>query len=150
MWRSLKPDERNGMRLNDTLNWWLADLGLAESLDSGEPELVGLRWDQIDWGFVEAVNQATLKGLDESDSVPYWQANGCVLLGTDHPASYRWAFEEALGHDTPDGSHPNGDVTMVEKGGFTTRGSISVTGSDDAGAFEASVGRFTKKQIDFT
>ncbi|HEX9260406.1 MAG TPA: hypothetical protein VF855_12775 [Acidimicrobiales bacterium] len=133
----------------------LADPTLKASLDRmgaagapSEPTPRELDWADVDWSYVQRVNQSNLKVLEEDESLPFWQSNGGLLLGQGFPLSYYKLFEELNGKQ-PDGSQPDGQVLMVSKGGVMSRGSIRVTGSYDSSSFEASIAEFSKKECEF-
>lgn len=151
-YRALPDPDRNGLQLNDTLRWWLKDLGLPDGADRSDddgPEVVELRWDQIDWTFVTGVNKQSVKDLGEGDSLPFWQAREGLLIGNYFPENYRRIFEEAAGATEADGNQPHGQLTMEEKGGTFSSGKLSVTGYYEQDSFKASIREFSDKKITF-
>jgi hypothetical protein len=100
-------------------------------------------YDDIDWGFVQQLNQYLLKNLDAGGSMQYLQLGQAVLFdGEGTPPTYRQAMIDAGASE--------GQVYVDARGGLASRGKISVTRSPDEAAFKAAIREFSNKQIEFS
>jgi hypothetical protein len=108
-----------------------------------------ITWDEVDWGFVQSLNERLLKDTDKGESLPFWQAGAGLLLGTEQPPTYRRLFERLRGEPDGDGDAPNGRVTVLSRGSGLSHGEIEVTGDYDQAAFKQAIRQFSKKGITF-
>jgi len=95
-------------------------------------------------GAVDSVNQSALKNLQVGEYLYFWQRDGIVLLGNDHPRNtylYFGGYEDGY----------KGTVQMDKKGGLLDTGKIFCKhdGSIDEGAFQNAIARFSKKKVKF-
>ena len=108
-----------------------------------------ITWEEVDWGFVQSLNQRLLKDTEKGQSLPFWQAGAALLLGTEQPPTYRRLFEQLGGNSDGDGNAPNGQVTVLSRGGALSHGEIEVTGDYDQAPFKAAIRQFSEKKISF-
>lgn len=114
--------------------------------DIGRPEQVELTRDMVQDEIVDSINQVALKDLPVGFSLNFWQIQDLVVLQgpmSDEAQPYlKWAREHA-------DSGRAGMITMKEKGGAFSAGSISVSGATDREAFKAAIARVSKKKVIF-
>jgi hypothetical protein len=145
-YRQLSPDWRTAMRRDDGLRQASERLGMdAPSAPTARPVTIA----DVDWGVVQAMNERLLKDSDEGESFPYWQRGAQVIIGDQQSAAWRRAVEAANGVDPADGSSPTGTITMAEKGGTFSRGTLRVTGSTDAAGMRTAIAAFSNKTVEF-
>jgi putative adhesin Stv-like protein len=108
-----------------------------------------ITWDEVDWGFVQNLNQRLLKDCDKGGSLPFWQAGAGLLLGTEQPPTYRRLFEQLRGNADGDGEAPSGTVTVLSRGSGLSHGEVEVTGDYDEEAFKQALRQFSQKKVTF-
>jgi hypothetical protein len=108
-----------------------------------------ITWGEVDWSFVQNLNERLLKDTAKGESLPFWQAGAGLLLGTQQPATYRRLFEQLRGDVDGDGDAPSGRVTVRSRGSGLSHGDIEVTGDYDEAAFKQAIRQFSKKGISF-
>jgi hypothetical protein len=135
--------------LNDAV-WEKVREGVTTLESQLNPELTAAEMplDQIDWTQLQAWNEAILKNLEAGNATSFWQSGGYVVIGDDNYEPWKRAVEAANGLQ-PSGNQPTGSVNMDARGGFASRGSMTVSGSPDEAAFKAAVREFSQKAIEF-
>ena len=114
-----------------------------------QPPQPSVTWEQVDWGFVSRANEQLLKDTPAGGALPYWQAGAGLLIGNEHPATYRRLFEQLRGGTDGAGNTPTGYIRVRSRGGVTSRGEIEVNGGYDRDQFKATLRDFSKKEIRF-
>jgi len=100
-------------------------------------------YSDIDWTFVQRLNQYLLKNLEAGGSMQYLQFGQALLFdGEGTPPTYRQAMIDAGASE--------GQVYADSRGGLASRGKIIVTKSSDEDAFKAAIREFSNKQIEFS
>jgi hypothetical protein len=127
-------------------------LAVPDSGAVGDAQRYGIDFDEIDWSMVQGINEKVLKDADERAQVPYWQTQGKLLIGMEQPDVYRKLMERARDRASgqePTGQRPNGQITVVSRGGFGSRGKLRVGGRCDQAVVTQWIGAFSKKSVTF-
>lgn len=115
-------------------------------VEIGSPQKVEMSRDRVDMAVVDAMNEQSLKDLDEGFSTGFWQLGDLVIIAwtgpTDDQPYVPWIRSQV---------ECSGIITMKKKGGAFSPGTLTVTnqGLSDRRLFEAALARVTKKKIEY-
>ena len=115
-------------------------------IEIGRPEKVEMSRDRVDMAVVDAMNEQSLKDLDEGYSANFWQLGDLVIVAwtgpTDDQPYVPWIKTQV---------ERAGTITMKKKGGAFSPGALTVSnqGVSDRRLFEAALARVTKKKIEY-
>ena len=117
----------------------------ADEIEISAPQLKELSIDDVEQAVVDQWNERTLKDLKQNAKADFIQIDDLVIMvhpeGKDAQPYVKWARKQP--------GRAEGTVTMVEKGGAFSAGSVRAEGTGDQGSFEAAVKRVSKKKVTF-
>jgi hypothetical protein len=95
----------------------------------------------IDWAEFQGRNREFVKNMAEGDGAVFWQYDEVLVIGGQYRHPYGAALLEAGGSE--------GTLTMLERGGVVSRGSVEVSGAADQDAFKRAFGELSAKTVKF-
>jgi hypothetical protein len=125
---------------------WKASAASGDIEYVGRPEQVELTVDQVDGAVVDKGNEMALKALPRGESTTFYEIGDLVIIEVKGQGGKEAYIDWAQQYDGVN----QGTITMTQKGGVFSAGSVLATGVHGELNFTRAIARVSDKRVDYS